>query len=1597
MRNKTMAKNPSLVMEKAGSTPLFIKEVGKYFLDFLETDFHKRKLPRRNIKLHNEKGLLTGLNVNKYPSFYKIAYKQLSNAFSGGPLTIQKGVYKADIPKSLLDLIKKQISGVTDSTVSALIKELDDAIQQASIKYKDDYLEAFNSVMENAGSVFQKHIVLDLVRGIEKPLEKNGLADENAIFQIEEELTDIFKKKVEDPVAELLKQSLSGEKTNVKKVLKDALNIEDVRGSLTKFFEMFKVSDLFNDLHELYQNFKIEDKQEFYFYFYDISYQKNKYPIFYIPFSVEREADTFHIVFDSQIYINKKALAYIVQEYNLEREKKGELRTIADRIIYLADHENDLPETLQDTVTEITNFFSLEERLSVTKPEIQTSKSLYVSVTTNVYIALFDKSDEALLNDYEDILNAPADSTLMQGFQVLIDDFIHKNPLSVARPIRDEWDGKSVDERLVYKSPIPLNSEQQQILSAINNNKCKYVLVEGPPGTGKSHTITAIVFNTILENKSVLMLSDKKEALDVVEKNIENTLNKVRVDEKFQNPVLRLGKTGNNYGQLLSQTSIDAITQQFSAVRSKYPNLNEQISNAINTLQNGVKEQVDAYREISLDEVNELAALEQHFKEAGFCIDVDEAIRNPKSVEDLTQIRSILTKLRKNIKSGDDVSFNFDYNRELEKSNAENLEEIISTLEDMARLAEDNPRLFGEKSPSVLYELAQKNKQNIQNLLDHLTSFSELTTILAKHKEYIDLIAVDNSRLDNIETIKSVTAHALWLKDVLEKIKHFAKDSLPLLGSFKESHSEDIGKIKEYIDAAKKLKNTLIGYFGKKKDIEKLNQGFRKQFALSKFDEPHQHLKELEIIVGIYEYILELKDDQYHFGDTDLIRLVTAILTNESLYFTDEELSKMKVAFDEVVNAESVVKEVTDSKFPVTTVSDLNDLAVASEVNSLYNELNELLTAEKELIEPNIDLKKYKSINILFKGSNINELIQEIVTCKDYVDVLIESRDDIAYLRAWEGHLHSKSFKKAGINGSSLSTLCENRLTEISDLEFEKLTRFITLHQGLINEFGDIKDLSYGERMKQIENIVTMQMTYLMDERFVNFTNDYKADAKALKQVIKSKKKFPKEQFSKLKNAFPCMLAGIRDYAEYIPLEPGIFDLVIIDEASQVSIAQALPALLRAKKVVVLGDQRQFSNVKSALARGDINKQHLGNLKEVFLKTVSTDTDKVVRSEKFNIKVSVLDFFGFINNYSARLVKHFRGYRELISYSNKFFYESGLQVMEIRGVPASSVLKFTQVNHDGKEEVTKNTNMPEVEHIISELEALREQGKKCTVGIITPHTNQQSLLFEKISDAPGSDYFFDTLNLKVMTFDTCQGEEMDIIFYSMVATETDDKLNYIFITDLNNIELDDDEGKIKAQRLNVGLSRAKECMHFVLSKPIDQYTGTVKEFLQHYQNILKEAQSEPDSTSVDKKSEMEPLVLEWLKQTKFWEENKGKAELHPQFELGKYLKQLDKNYNHPNYRVDFLLVYTDEEGDDHKIIIEYDGFMEHFGASSHVVNKSNYEDYYSPEDVYRQHVLEGYGYRFLRINKFNLGENPIETLDSRIHEIVKKNSISMKL
>ena len=494
----------------------FVKEVAKYFMDFLETDFHKRKNPKRSVKYRTSDNLLIGINLSKYPSFTKDIWKLIAHGFDKKSLnTISKGVYRSNLPKNLLDLITLQVSKIQNSQINELINAITDDLEKTATLYSKEYEKGLSIVLEASSLHIKEFLVLPFISSIDKSIENLDIGDENDIFLMEEELTEIFLKLVDSKISELLKVLILKQKTNVQKELKTVFDLSDTKKAITSFFESFQVGDLFSELFEIDKNRAILDKQEFYLYFCDISFDKVKYPIFYTPFALKRDNDVFQISFDSQVYINKKALEFIVQEYNKESGTKGTLQSITERIIYISQENPTLTNNLEKILNEITNLFSLNQNIDLNINTHQQSKSLSVRASNSIYLSLFDKSDEALVNDYEEILQelSGEEGDLAEIFNTLIEDFIHKNPNPINPQVEKEWDSATVSDKLVFESPVPLNSEQIQILSAISKEDCKYLTVEGPPGTGKSHTITAIIFDAILKNQSVLVLSDKKEAL----------------------------------------------------------------------------------------------------------------------------------------------------------------------------------------------------------------------------------------------------------------------------------------------------------------------------------------------------------------------------------------------------------------------------------------------------------------------------------------------------------------------------------------------------------------------------------------------------------------------------------------------------------------------------------------------------------------------------------------------------------------------------------------------------------------------------------------------------------------------------------------------------------------------------------------------------------------------------------------------------------------------------------------------------------------------------------------------------------------------------
>jgi hypothetical protein len=547
----------------------------------------------------------------------------------------------------------------------------------------------------------------------------------------------------------------------------------------------------------------------------------------------------------------------------------------------------------------------------------------------------------------------------------------------------------------------------------------------------------------------------------------------------------------------------------------------------------------------------------------------------------------------------------------------------------------------------------------------------------------------------------------------------------------------------------------------------------------------------------------------------------------------------------------------------------------------------------------------------------------------------------------------------------------EGPLSLVSELGILKLRE-----EPIKAQFAAVPKVDYVGTKAKIESLNTQALAEHIDERFIEFYDKKKNDALALGKIIREKKR-----------AFPCIIAGLRDYAEFIPLEREIFDLAIIDEASQVSIAQALPAIIRAKKVLVLGDRNQFGNVKTSNASQEVNVAFMHDLIKSFTEDYADAGDAVrTKIDLFNIKSSVLDFIEPISNFAIQLKKHFRSYPEMISFSSKYFYGDSLQVMKIRGKPIEEVIEFDAIEHDGKID-QRNVNVLEAERIVEKIAECLDHDPPPTVGVITPHTEQQAYIAKLVGEHPQADDFYEKLRLKIMTFDTCQGEERHTIFYSLVATEEKDRLAYVFPSKLDRDHAEEVDHNLRLQRLNVGLSRGQEKIVFVHSKAPEKYSSSLRAALQHYRNELERAKSMPTEDDVDQASPMERKVLHWLAQVPLIRDLDGDCEILANFELGRYLRQLDPTYDHPDYRVDFLIRMT--VGDmQHQMVLEYDGFEYHFAQNipTGMINSTTWRAYLTEDDLEREKVLESFGYPMIRLNRFNLGNDPVATIDGMLRE-----------
>ncbi|MBN1546502.1 MAG: hypothetical protein JW902_07580, partial [Syntrophaceae bacterium] len=363
-----------------------------------------------------------------------------------------------------------------------------------------------------------------------------------------------------------------------------------------------------------------------------------------------------------------------------------------------------------------------------------------------------------------------------------------------------------------------------------------------------------------------------------------------------------------------------------------------------------------------------------------------------------------------------------------------------------------------------------------------------------------------------------------------------------------------------------------------------------------------------------------------------------------------------------------------------------------------------------------------------------------------------------------------------------------------------------------------------------------------------------------------------------------------------------------------------------------------------------------------------------------------LSFARAIANYTTSLREHYRSFREIIDYSNEVFYKPAmldLNVNRIRTKPIGEVLQFILVETKGNS--GSNVNLDEIDAIIDDLTSRIKNGFKGSVGIITSFRDQQARMEQALNEKLNMPELKRNHDLAVWFVADVQGEERDIVYYSLVE---DSKYGN---SDLGNIYpiiggAADKPTKLKMQRLNVGFSRAKDTMIFVHSMPINKYSKTrLGDALKHYEKLLDENKKNDffieDTAIFDSPAEKDLYNL--LIGTNFVKTHREFVKIVPQFKIGEYIRA-EYARQIPKYRVDFLMTFS-RGGKEQTLILEYDG-VEYHTKNPDIVNKHTFSQEYLDYDISRQIELESYGYRFLRLNKFNLrperdGETKTDVLD----------------
>lgn len=994
---------------------------------------------------------------------------------------------------------------------------------------------------------------------------------------------------------------------------------------------------------------------------------------------------------------------------------------------------------------------------------------------------------------------------VIQSFVTSGDDAVRRQPEIPFRGLSTSHNPSGARELFF---PMPYNQEQVSIIQKLENNDG--VVVQGPPGTGKTHTIANVICHYLAQGKRVLVTAKGESALAVVQEKLPKHIRPLCVsllsDERdgkkqFENSIQTIAARVSQLNANQSEKAIIAGEQLIDQLHAKILNVDK-------TVEDYAQRQMRTYefrgKPVSpgemAREIIEQADLHQWFDD------------EPPEILEIAVTEDEITALREARKMvGNNIAY---VGSSIPKANEfpvwvdllalhrdlVNAKKIEAAVEKGIVLPLIDGTLETFEKANQLSDFLEERQQTANRLssasMPWVSVFRNRIADKVRTHPLLVTLRLSCDSLQELETKRAVLVpKAIQLPENSELNEEF-NEALKRLVASKSAFILPIGN-----SIARGLLNSVTVAGTKPKGakvwqyvIELVEWRLQARKALTRWVSLSQEF-DFEVVVNempeqairrLMATISIIRDaDQLQFGfDAQLEPKVAEVFGKNVSTQLREEGEHGIVKIRESLQSHLDKRHLGYAMYRRQEILKKLD----GHSGAIVNKLRLFLTYSLGQLSLNEDALQANWL------ANISEL-EKLENLWIHISTITEITDKVEQSGApkWANRLRIQAIE------SEIDNVVPFNWKEAWDW------RVAVSFLDRLDSHHKIHDL-IEERRQLTHSLAKTYQTLVAEKTWLGVFNNSPDNVRQALQVYLNAvqamgsgigvravrhRKNARDAMVKAYKAVPCWVLPQWRVSETIPAEIGLFDLVIVDEASQSDIG-ALPVLLRGKKLLVVGDHKQVSPSAVGVA-----EERVKELVSRFLGDQPHGSEMTPDKSIYDLARVV-----FAGN-SVMLKEHFRSVPAIIEFSNREFYGGDIRPLRVPKSYERLDPPLVDVFVKGGSRIN-DINKAEAKAIVNEICKLigDPQFEGRSIGVVTlMGTGQASYIHKLISEkiAPSE---IVARKISIGPPPVFQGRERDIMMVSMVIGPADRGA-------ANRVDMH--------QRFNVALSRARDRMYLFRS------------------------------------------------------------------------------------------------------------------------------------------------------------------------------------